>query len=236
MGQTAQKLAKASQQHQQGDQQAHSPRQAECIRRHKFVEAFGRELGPMLTNTVTKGFNNGVDQLNQLCEGFRLTEEEHNRLTQQALDFAPKFPEWFKKRFSNALHATVGINSTYSEQLINNDLTRLLCANTSERHLQNALHAAFDTAIRNYKAMMCDTGVPVEPVYQDWGVDILLVRTNPANISLMLSLLLERLSVSDNALWIADRTFHTQIFLQLSDLYREISLALEQMAQSHIGP
>lgn len=231
MGQTAEKLAKIStgSPHDQHD----NPRLAENNRRHKFVESFAREVGKMVVETVTEGFHVGVQQLENICDSYQLSPEEQKRLRQQVTDFAPKFSTWFHKRFNNAMSATVGINSRYSDQVVNNDLSRLLCASTAEIHLQNALHAAFDNAIRNYKSMMCETGAPVEPVYQDWGVDVLLVRTNPANISLMLSPLLERLSVSDSAHWIADRTVHAQIFLKLSDFYREVCLALEKLTSSH---
>lgn len=231
MGQSAEKLTQLSL--QSSSDRYDNPRITENIRRHRFVDAFGREMGKMLVNTVADGFHVGVKQLQNLCDSYQLSPEEQARLQQQITDFAPKFTGWFRKKFSNALTATVGINSRYSEQVVNNDLARLLCATTAEIHLQNALQAAFDTAIRNYKQMMCETGVPVEPVYQDWGVDVLLLRTNPANISLMLTPLLDRLSVSDNARWIVDRTMHAQIFLKLSDFYREVCLALENVAKSH---
>jgi len=230
MGQTADKLAQVSQ--QTPGTTYNSPRLAENRRRLKFVESFGRELKPLLAKSVDEGFTVGVDKIEQLCSDFQLPVDEHDRLKQQVTDFAPKFSSWFSKRFSNALAATVSIDSRYSEQVMNNDLARLLGANAAQIHLQNALHAAFDTAIRNYKLMIRDAELVLDTKYQDWGVDIILARTNPANISLMMFPLLERLSVSDSALWIADRTFHTQIFLKLSEFYREVILALEKMSQS----
>ena len=119
MGQTAEKLAKIStgSPHDQHD----NPRLAENSRRHKFVEAFAREVGKMVVETVTEGFHVGVQQLENICDSYQLSPEEQKRLRQQVTDFAPKFSTWFHKRFNNAMSATVGINSRYSDQVVNND-------------------------------------------------------------------------------------------------------------------
>jgi hypothetical protein len=174
----------------------------------------------MREDTVQCVLDSFIDAVQQLENTIEMHSSDLVQMIKRLHGFKEALPNWLNQRLLDTHIACTGINHEQIDAVTNHGLDQLLTATEKDLELQMQMQQSFDQSLQNFKSMLVNSGFRTKADLEKLPIAQELYRTNPANLSKLMTPMIDRL-VNNKAMdWIFYRLLHTALYNRLPALYK----------------
>lgn len=134
--------------------------------------------------------------------------------------FRENLPDWFNQRLSDKKLNCHGLTQANIDGVTHHGFDHLLTASTEDLTLHMQTQQSFDQALLQFKYMLVNAGFRTKNDLVKLPIARELFRSNPVNLSALISPIINKFTGQSSINWIFYRLFHTELYSRLPAIYQ----------------